>query len=196
MAHAKAWKLALGAMVAASMALSGCAVDSTEGDDEISDSTDDAVTYASLEGTWIGEDGIIYTLTLTKERAETLGGFMKGYRFDATIDTGVRCITTPCDLASTTVSGVYKVKGTKLTLASYDKPSAVFAKILGDYKLATKAKVTKLKLTKDDGTLTENFHKQVGVPCGTNVCGAGTYCCNPVMSICAKVGMMCIMSGS
>lgn len=191
----KAWKLALGAMVAASFALSGCAVESTDDEGEITDTSDDAVTYASLKGTWVGEDGIIYSLTLTKDKAETLGGFLKGYRFDATIDTGVRCITTPCDGASTEVSGVYKVVGTKLTLASYDKPSLAFSKILGDYKIATKAKVTKLTLTKSDTGTVEHFHKQVGVPCGKNVCGEGTYCCNPVMSICAKVGMMCIMGG-
>jgi len=28
--------------------------------------------------------------------------------------------------------------------------------------------------------------------CGDSFCGAGTYCCNPVMGICAKIGMLCI----
>jgi hypothetical protein len=31
-----------------------------------------------------------------------------------------------------------------------------------------------------------------GVPCGRTVCGAGSYCCNPIMDICAPIGMACI----
>ncbi len=188
----KTWKLLVGAMFAATAMMPGCAVESAVEEDEV-ESSDEALTYVSLKGTWTGVDGIIYSLTFTKDPASTLGGGLKGYEFSATIDTGIRCIMAPCDGASTTVSGVYKVKGTKMTLASYDRPTAAFAKILGDYKVATKNKVTKLKLTKSDGTLTENFTKNVAtVKCGTATCGAGTFCCNPVMSICAPEGMMCI----
>ena len=39
--------------------------------------------------------GAFYSITFTTDAASTLGGF-KGRRFDATIDTGIRCITTPC----------------------------------------------------------------------------------------------------
>ena len=31
-----------------------------------------------------------------------------------------------------------------------------------------------------------------GVACGTAVCGAGTYCCNPLRSLCAPTGYACI----
>ena len=31
-----------------------------------------------------------------------------------------------------------------------------------------------------------------GVKCGSKTCGAGDYCCNPVMSICAPKGAFCI----
>ena len=33
---------------------------------------------------------------------------------------------------------------------------------------------------------------QQGTKCGSKTCGAGTYCCNPVMSICAPNGGYCI----
>ncbi len=188
----KTWKLLVCALFAATAMTAGCAVEPATDQEEIVESSDEALTYVSLKGTWTGVDGIIYSLTFTKDHASTMGG-LKGYKFSATIDTGVRCIKAPCDGASTTVSGVYKVDGTKMTLASYDKPTATFAKILGDYKVATKDKVTKIKLTKSDGTLTENFTKDAeGVACGTTTCKAGLYCCNPLMNICAPEGMMCI----
>jgi hypothetical protein len=31
-----------------------------------------------------------------------------------------------------------------------------------------------------------------GIACGTSVCGAGTYCCNPLRSMCARMGVLCI----
>jgi hypothetical protein len=31
-----------------------------------------------------------------------------------------------------------------------------------------------------------------GIRCGTNTCGAGTYCCNPLRSMCARIGVLCI----
>ncbi len=188
----KIWKVLACSMFAAAGMTAGCAVEPAADQEEIQ-SADEALTYASLKGTWTGVDGIIYSLDLTKDHASTMGG-LKGYKFSATIDTGVRCIMAPCDAASTTVSGVYKVDGSKLTLASYDKPTATFAKILGDYKVASKDKVTKIKLTKSDGTLTENFTKDAsGETCGNATCGAGLVCCNPVMGICTAPGMFCIM---
>ncbi len=33
---------------------------------------------------------------------------------------------------------------------------------------------------------------QQGIKCGTKTCGTGTYCCNPVMSICTPNGGYCI----
>lgn len=31
----------------------------------------------------------------------------------------------------------------------------------------------------------------LGVACGTSVCGAGTYCCNPLRNQCVRTGMLC-----
>jgi hypothetical protein len=31
-----------------------------------------------------------------------------------------------------------------------------------------------------------------GIACGTSVCGTGTYCCNPLRSLCARMGVLCI----
>ena len=88
---------------------------------------------------------------------------------------------------------MYKVlNGTKLTLASFDKPTATFGKYLGDYriKLSTAGVLT---LTKTDGTIVAQLKKApAGVKCGSVTCGAGLVCCNPVMGICTKPGMMCI----
>lgn len=178
-------------LASASLLFAGCAIqngtDTDEGDVEQSD---DALATSALYGTWDATSGPIYTIEFTSNPAETLGGFLKGKSFSATVDNGVRCITTPCD-SSDEVGGVYKLlKGTKLTLASYDKPTATFGKYLGDYRVSLSKDVLTLKKT--DGTVAGTFKKRAGIKCGTNVCGAGTYCCNPVMSICAKIGMMCI----
>src|SRR4051812_47523856 len=138
----------------------GCAVqhdDPTLRTDEGAvDQSEDAVTLAALYGSWEGDGGAIYSITFTKDAASTLGGFLKGRRFEATIDSGIRCITTPC-ASSTDVVGVYKTtSGVKLTLASYDKPSLAFSKVLGDYSM--KLKGDTLTLTKSDKTIVETFH--------------------------------------
>lgn len=178
-------------LAAASTLFAGCAVQ-TEGDNDgpVTES-EDALSTKGLQGTWIADTGPIYRIEFTATPAETLGGFLKGKSFNADVDNGIRCITTPCD-SSDGVGGVYKVSGNTVTLASYDKPSLVFSRYLGDYKATLSG--SKLTLKKTDGTVAGTFHKEAkAVTCGTNKCGAGTYCCNPVMSICTPLGMMCIM---
>jgi len=178
-------------LASASLLFAGCAIQNEGVTEEGAvESSEDALTMTALYGTWDAVSGPIYTIEFTKNYAETLGGGLKGKGFNATVDNGVRCITTPCD-STDEVAGIYKVRyGSKLTLASYDKPSLVFSKYLGDYSISLSKGVLTLK--KSDGTVTGQLKKRTGVTCGTNVCGTGTYCCNPVMSICAKVGMMCI----
>lgn len=146
-------------LASSAVAFLGCAVqhDDDLTDEGTIDESADAVTLAALYGTWEGEGGAFYTLTFTKDPASTLGGGLKGRRFEASIDTGIRCITTPCP-SSTEVSGVYKTtSGIKLTLASYDRPSLEFSRVLGDYRM--KLVRDTLTLTKYDGTIVESFHK-------------------------------------
>ena len=180
------------AVMFASTLFAGCAMQTDAEDDGNVAGSEDELTKTQIVGTWIADTGPIYEITFTKDYAETLGGFLKGRQFSAEVDNGIRCITTPCD-SSDSVGGVYKLSnsGKTVTLASYDKPSLTFSKYLGDYASSINSKGI-LTLTKKDGTVAGTFHKQTGVKCGTNVCGAGTYCCNPVMSICAKTGMVCI----
>ncbi len=143
---------------AAATTFLGCAVQHDGATEEATETAEDAVTLAALYGTWQGEGGKFITLSFTTDKAETLGGYMKGRRFEATIDTGIRCITTPCP-SSIEASGVYKTtSGVKLTLNSYDKPSREFGAVLGDYSM--KQSGDKLTLTKsDDKTVVESFHR-------------------------------------
>ena len=178
-------RLALGLLLSSTIAI-GCSAN-TDGDHE---DTNAEALRADLYGKWEGS-GRITKIEFTHDYAETLGGFMKGKRFTATIDTGIRCVTTPCN-SSVDVVGVYATHtGSGPTLSAFDKPSHEFAVILGDYRYD--AASAKLKLTKKDGTLTETFHHPAtGVKCGHATCDVGDYCCNPVMSKCAAPGMYCI----
>lgn len=177
----------LAAAVVASLSLSGCAVENADSNDEGSvTAAEDELALKSIYGAWEGEGGKIYTIDFSKNAAQTLGGFLKGRSFTASIDTGARCITTPCDVAQADVGGVYKLaNGSKLTLASYDKPTAAFGAILGDYSIKLVGK--KLVLTKRDGTLTETFHKAPAA-CGPNtkMCMLGSHYDN-TPGVCACV---------
>lgn len=179
-------------LASASLLFAGCAIENAGTNDEgATESADDALATADLYGTWEAVSGPIYKIEFTETKAKTLGGW-SGREFFATVDNGVRCITTPCP-SSDDVGGVYRVSfGTRVTFASYDKPTATFAKYLGDYKLDLSKKTGVLTLTKTDGTVVGQLKKQVGIKCGTATCGTGQYCCNPLRSMCAKMGMMCI----
>ncbi len=181
-------------LASASTLFAGCAVQSGDVSDGPIDESEDAIGVSALYGTWTGGN-TIYSITFTRDYAETFGGGLRGRRFDATIDTGLRCVTAPCDGATMEVSGVYKLtKGSTLTLASYDRPTLEFSKILGDYTV--KSSKTSLFIGKKDGTLKETFTKAKpstgGVKCGDVVCGEGLVCCNPLRNICTKPDMMCI----
>lgn len=177
----------------ASIFAAGCAATDAEEAEEVAASSEEALSAANIYGAWEAETGPIYNITFTRNYAETLGGGLKGKSFEATVDNGIRCITTPCP-ATDSVAGVYKVTGgSKLTLASYDRPSLAFSRYLGDYRVSlAKGKLTLKKL---DGTVQGTFHKAApvtGEKCGTTVCGAGLVCCNPLRNICTPPGMMCI----
>ena len=183
--------------LAALSVLGGCAADaeSTDGstDGDVSHSEDALSTKKALLGKWDADTGIVYNLELTNDYAETLGGFLKGHRFEATVDNGVRCITTPCP-SSDVLSGVYAIKGDKITFASYDRPIASFANIAGEYRFHVTAK--KLSMDRCDGSqaASSTFHRAPpAATCGKVVCGEGTTCCNPLMSKCVKPGMMCTL---
>lgn len=179
-------------LLAASMFAGGCALQTEESVEDPSAASEDELTTAQLAGIWVAESGPIDRIEFTKDKAKTLGGW-SGRQFSASVDNGVRCITTPCP-SSDDVAGVYRVSfGTRVTFASYDKPSLTFSKYLGDYTMYLKNK--QLHLKKTDGTVVSVLRREekpVGEKCGNAVCGAGTYCCNPLMSICVKEGMMCI----
>jgi hypothetical protein len=168
------------------LALVGCAAETSQ--DETDSTTTEDLSVSRLKGRWASSTGPIYTIEFTAKNAQTLGGFVRGHEFTAWIDNGTRCITTPCPSVST-VTGVYKSNGSKLTLTSYDKPSQDFARIIGEYTHALRASGT-LTLDKSDNTIHETLAR--GVPCGDTACGAGQYCCNPLLGMCATHGMVCI----
>ncbi len=193
-------RLALSAAVsfATLSVLGGCAANTASTDgaadgDVTSQSAEALSTKKALLGKWDADTGVIYNLELTNDYAETLGGFLKGHRFEATVDNGLRCFTTPCP-SSDVLSGVYAVKGDKITFASYDRPIATFAKIAGEFRFHVTAK--KLSIEKCDGSAaaSSTFHHAAPVAtCGNVVCGEGTTCCNPLTSMCVKPGMMCTL---
>lgn len=179
----------LAAAAALASIFAGCAAN-TDVTEENAGTTEEGLSYTSLVGTWDADTGPISKIEFTRDYAESLGGFLKGHSFHATVDNGIRCITAPCPSTSD-VSGIYAIKNGKLTLTSYDKPAAFFGTYIGEYTV--KIKSDKLTLKKTDHTVEGTFHKApAGVPCGDNVCTGTTYCCNPVMGICAPRGMMCI----
>jgi hypothetical protein len=175
----------LAAAAAATFAVSGCAMQNADPADEAEVAeSEQALALASLYGKWEGESGTIYSIDFSKDAAETLGGFLKGRSFTASIDTGIRCFTTPCP-SQADVGGVWKLSnGTKLTLASYDKPTAAFGKILGDYSV--KITNAKLVLTKKDGTLVESFHRPKACAPNTKLCMRG-YHYDGTAGVCACV---------
>jgi hypothetical protein len=173
--------------------LGGCAADAVSTDGDVSQSEDALSTKKALLGKWDADTGIVYNLELTNDYAETLGGFLKGHRFQATVDNGVRCITTPCP-SSDVLSGVYAIKGDKITFASYDRPIASFANIAGEYRFHVTAK--KLSMDRCDGSAAASstfHHAEPAATCGKVVCGEGTTCCNPLMSKCVEPGMLCTL---
>jgi hypothetical protein len=146
------------ALLLVSLAAAGCTFDQ-QPEAEAVGSAEDELALASLYGTWQSQSGAFLSITFTRDAAQTLGGGLKGRRFEAVIDTGIRCITTPCP-STQEVSGVYKLAhGTQLTLASYDKPSREFAAVLGEYSVKIKNK--DLVLTKRDRSSTQTIDKVV-----------------------------------
>jgi hypothetical protein len=169
------------------LCIAGCAADASQ--DETSATTSEELTVTRLKGHWSSSTGPIYSIDFTTKNAKTLGGFVSGHEFTAQIDNGVRCITTPCPNVST-VTGVYKSSGGKLTLASYDKPAWDFSRIIGDYTHALSDADGTLTVDKSDNTIHETLTRSI--PCGNTSCAPGLYCCNALRSMCAKPGVMCI----
>lgn len=174
-------------LASATTLFAGCATE-TQPDEATTDQTEDELTTNQIVGTWEAVSGPIYRIEFTNEKTSTLGGWA-GRAMHATVDNGVRCITTPCP-SSDEVSAVYRISfGTRITFEPYDRPGLTLAKYTGEYKIAL-SKDT-LKLTKTDGTVVSTLRKAKGVKCGTAICGAGLTCCNPLQGICVKPGMMC-----
>jgi hypothetical protein len=141
----------------ASASIMGCAAESAPVDGDLSEQvgeSESAIVRAPLLGKWEGEGGTIQKLELTSKRASSIGGGIVGNRFNATIDTGIRCITTPCP-SQMEVSGIYTTTATKITLTAFDKPAREFAAILGTYKYT----VTTDALHIWNATRDESFHK-------------------------------------
>jgi hypothetical protein len=181
-------RLMLGAVLVSTLSVA-CAAPTAATSEEAEQATAEALGYTSLAGSYASTDGPIYTINFTKTAAQTLGGGVKGHSFTATMDNGIRCIAAPCPSTSD-VTGVYVVSGHKLTLAAYDRPAAFFARVLGDYTI-TQGK-DGVQIDKKDGTVSEALHRVHGEACGDVTCGDGLECCNPLMGICVKPGMVCI----
>ena len=119
--------LATASFVAAS-ALTGCAADTTEGADDGVDPevTTDELTAAGkkLIGAYKDDSGAFKGLVLTDEKVGARN------KFFADVDTGIRCITTPCPSAER-IEGTFTAGTKTITLYS---TSAVNAKhLLGKY---------------------------------------------------------------
>ena len=185
-----ALKLAL-TMATLSVFAVGCAAEVQNEEETDATGSESALAVSRLKGKWDSTSGPIYSITFTGKAASTLGGGLKGHEFTAHIDTGIRCITTPCP-SETEVSGIYRSVGNKMTLASFDRPTAEFARILGDYTSTLSNTDKKLHLVKADGTINESFTRNTGVACGTTTCGTGLVCCNPLRNICTPPGGFCI----
>ncbi len=149
-------RLALAAVFASSFVV-GCAVDtSNESATENVASESDALSAAAtcesdLKADWQNTaGGTIRSIAFTDEAARTVDG-RGDKKFTAVLDTGIRCITTPCP-SETTVTGIYKASATSVTLLARDKPTALFNSILGTYKVTTTD--SSLTLKKDGATQT------------------------------------------
>lgn len=174
-------------LAALALVVSGCAAETSQ--DETSTTATEDLTVSRLKGHWTSASGPIFSIDFSTRSAQTLGGFVHGHEFTARIDNGVRCITTPCPNVST-VTGVYKSSGGKLTLTSFDKPAQDFSRIIGEYTHALSNADGTLTVDKSDNTVHETLVR--GVPCGDNTCAIGLYCCNALRGMCARPGVMCI----
>src|SRR6476619_2531133 len=106
----------------ASASIMACAAESASVDEanEQVGETEAAVTAGSaLVGKWEGEGGTIQKINFTTKSASSLGGGFVGSKFTATLDTGIRCITTPCP-SQIEVTGIYKTTAKTVTLTAFD----------------------------------------------------------------------------
>lgn len=105
--------LAASAVVSAS-ALTGCAADTTPSDDEADlEETSDELSAAGkkLIGSYVDDSGAFRGLVLTSEKVG------QGNKFFADVDTGIRCITTPCP-SSERIEGTFTAGSKTITLRS------------------------------------------------------------------------------
>ncbi|MBL8601954.1 MAG: hypothetical protein JNK72_08520 [Myxococcales bacterium] len=120
----------VGAVVLAST-LGGCygageAIEADEASDPISLEEARSQSWESLLGAWRGTSGPFTGLVFTRQTQRT------GRHFFADVDTGIRCITTPCP-SSARMEGYFTAGSVTVTLRHPDRPSVETAPFFGRY---------------------------------------------------------------
>jgi hypothetical protein len=107
-------------------AITGCAAD-TSADEEVVDESEEELTKAgkALIGSYKDDSGKLQGLILTSVKAGQANEFI------ADIDTGIRCITTPCP-SSERVTGTFTA-GTKTITFKSSSASSLVQPLLGKY---------------------------------------------------------------
>lgn len=122
--------------------VAGCAADTSaedaEANDENTDEADLTAAGKALVGAYVDDSGTFKGLVLTNDKVG------QAAKFFADVDTGIRCITTPCPSAAR-IEGTFTAGTKTITLRSANPPAHV-QHILGQYKYLKQG--DKLTLTK------------------------------------------------
>ena len=154
-------------LVVSSSALTGCAADAALVDDAALGESSDELTAAgkALIGAYQDDTGAFRGLVLTNEKVGPRN------KFFADVDTGVRCITTPCP-SSERIEGTFSASPTMITLRS-TTASSFSQHLLGQYKYLVQG--DKLSLSRKDFA--------------QSLARTGTYCGAP--SDCGRQNLIC-----
>ncbi len=89
-------------------------------------------------GSWESESGTIYRIEFTTDPSEDIRGSVRGKRFSATVDNGIRCVRAPCP-SETSFNGVYRLRGKAITLSAIDHPTPDIEQYFGVYRTSIDA---------------------------------------------------------
>ena len=171
-------------------AITGCAADTDaqDADDADVEDTSDELNAAGkkLIGSYKDDGGRFTSLVLT---ATTVGPANK---FSADVDTGIRCITTPCP-SSEHIEGTFTAGSKTITLKS-TTVSAISKPLLGKYSyLAQGSKLTLFR--KDFSQSLEKLTAPVTTCMSSQSCGAAQHC-SVEDGVCNSSGMLAVCSGT
>lgn len=122
------FRTAAAVALVSSSVLAGCAANTGAIDDDMAEETNDELSAAGQEllGSYEDDSGAFRSLVLTTKKVGKRNAFV------ATVDTGIRCITTPCP-SSETIEGTFTAG--KKTITFYSTTASSSAQhLLGKYK--------------------------------------------------------------